>query len=412
MKVSDRQAIRWLEYAAEVGRRPEKPFPVQWERFNEIFADRDPGLPPPPVWIPDRERLVESNLAVLMRELDIDDYSELHRWSVEHRSDFWQRAIERLGIDFTRRPDRILDLSDGPTQPRWLPEAELNIVSSCFQPPDCTIAVAIGREGSDTVETITYGELEALVNRVANGLVALRFSPGDAIALYMPMNLECVAAYLGIIRAGCIVVSIADSFAPSEIARRLEIADTAGIITVDQFARGGRTIPLYEKVREAGAARAIVITEDGGGTINLRPADLMWRDFLSNDAVFNAAGSDPYAVTNILFSSGTTGDPKAIPWTHLTPIKAAMDGHFHQRGRLADQHRLDDGAVADLRHAHQPRVHRPVRGSPIWPRLHRLRAPGRGQRPRGRALSGAGVEGLGRLRRHRLVDDSHLFVNR
>jgi acetyl-CoA synthetase len=62
----------------------------------------------------------------------------------------------------------------------------------------------------------------------------------------------------------------------------------------------------------------------------------MWRDFLSDDTAFVAAGADPYAVTNILFSSGTTGDPKAIPWTHLTPIKAAMDGHFHQDIRPGD----------------------------------------------------------------------------
>jgi len=336
MKVSDQQAARWSEYVEDVRLRPETPFPDQWARFNEIFADRDPALPPPPVWIPDRERLEESNPAVLMRELGIDDYSELHRWSVEYRADFWLHAIERLGINFTHRPDSILDLSDGPTQPRWLPGAELNIVSSCFQPSDCTIAVAIGREGSDTVETVTYGELEALVNRVANGLVAQGFSAGDAIALYMPMNLECVAAYLGIIRAGCVVVSIADSFAPPEIRSRLEIADAAGIITVDQFTRGGRAIALYDKVREAGTTRAIVITEDGHKPIDLRPGDLRWHDFLGNDATFNTAGADPHAVTNILFSSGTTGDPKAIPWTHLTPIKAAMDGHFHQDIRPGD----------------------------------------------------------------------------
>ena len=190
--------------------------------------------------------------------------------------------------------------------------------------------MAIGREGSDTVETVTYGELEDLVNRVANGLVAQGFSAGEAIALYMPMNLECVAAYLGIIRAGCAVVSIADSFAPPEVRRRLEIADAAGIITVDRFRRGGRDIALYDKVRDAGATRAIVIAKSGREPVDLRSCDLRWQDFLDDDATFDAAGADPYIVTNILFSSGTTGDPKAIPWTHLTPIKAAMDGHFHQ----------------------------------------------------------------------------------
>ncbi len=332
----DPQAERWQEYVAEVRQPPVPPFNDQWVRFHEIFGSRDPALPPPPVWVPDRERLEESNVGWLMGEVGIDDYAELHRWSTANRPEFWQRAIERLGIDFVRRPELILDLSDGPTQPRWLPGAELDIVSSCFKPSNCTIAVAVGREGSDTVETVTYGELEDLVNRVANGLVAQGFSAGEAIALYMPMNLECVAAYLGIIRAGCTVVSIADSFAPPEVRRRLEIADAAGIITVDRFRRGGRDIALYDKVRDAGAARAIVIAESGREPIDLRSGDLMWHEFLGDDATFDAAGADPYAVTNILFSSGTTGDPKAIPWTHLTPIKAAMDGHFHQDIRPGD----------------------------------------------------------------------------
>ena len=332
----DHQVGRWLRFADQIRHHPQTPFEDQWARFQEIFSDRNPSLPPPPAWVPDSKRMADSNLASLMDELGIGTFKELHRWSTDNRAEFWHRTLERLGVVFVRQPDEILDSARGPAQPQWLPGAELNIVSSCFQPPDCTIAVAIGCEGSDTVETITYGELEALVNRVANGLVTQGFSPGEAIALYMPMNLECVAAYLGIIRAGCVVVSIADSFAPSELRRRLEIADAAGIITVAEFTRGGRAIALYDKVRDAGAARAIVVAESGREPNHLRSGDLMWHDFLGDKTTFDAAGADPYAVTNILFSSGTTGDPKAIPWTHLTPIKAAMDGHFHQDIRPGD----------------------------------------------------------------------------
>ncbi|MBD3871341.1 MAG: AMP-dependent synthetase, partial [Acidobacteria bacterium] len=120
----DPQAERWQEYVAELRQPSAPPFKYQWARFTEIFGGRDPALPHPPVWVPDRERLDESNLAVLMRELGIDDYSDLHRWSVEHLADFWEYAIERLGIDFARPPERILDLSNGPAQPRWLPGAE------------------------------------------------------------------------------------------------------------------------------------------------------------------------------------------------------------------------------------------------------------------------------------------------
>ncbi len=149
-----------------------------------------------------------------------------------------------------QQPDQVLDLAAGPTQPRWFPGAELNIVSSCFLGDGYDIAVVVGREGSDEMEAVTYEELEMLVNLVANGLAAARFSPGDAIALYMPMNLECVAAYLGIIRAGCVVVSIADSFAAPEVARRLEIAKAAAIITVSTLsARWTVDRALSDRVR-------------------------------------------------------------------------------------------------------------------------------------------------------------------
>ena len=228
----DPQAESWQRYIEKIRRNPEISFTEQWARYNEIFADRDPALPPPPAWEPDSDRLEHANIMTVMGELGIDDYSAFHRWTIDNHVDFWARVIERLGIAFSTQPDQILDLSSGPTQPNWLPGAQLNIVSSCFPEEDFEIAVVMGRDGSDELTAITYEELEVLVNRVANGVAAADFVPGDAIALYMPMNLECVAAYLGIIRAGCIVVSIADSFAAPEVARRLEIADAAGIITV------------------------------------------------------------------------------------------------------------------------------------------------------------------------------------
>ena len=335
MEISDNQALRWHEYVEWLHTSPETPFSQQWARYNEIFADRDPALPPPPAWVPDADRLEHANVSAVMRELGIGDYRDLHRWSCDNRSDFWGRAVDRLGIVFTLQPDQVLDLGAGPTQPKWFPGAELNIVSSCFKGDGYEMAVVVGREGSDEMEAVTYEELEMLVNLVANGLAAAGFSPGDAIALYMPMNLECVAAYLGIIKAGCVVISIADSFAAPEIARRLEIADAAAILTVSSFQRGGRSIELYKTVCESGATPAIVIAAEGFSEESLRDGDLLWWDFLSEATEFEALTGPPDTVTNILFSSGTTGDPKAIPWTHLTPIKCALDGHFHhdiQRG--------------------------------------------------------------------------------
>ena len=85
------------------------------------------------------------------------------------------------------------------------------------------------------------------------------FCPGDAIAINMPMTVEAVVIYLGVIYAGCAAVSIADSFAPSEISTRLQIAHTKAIFVQDVILRGGKAHPLYQRVIKAQGPLAIVL---------------------------------------------------------------------------------------------------------------------------------------------------------
>lgn len=276
-----------------------------------------------PAWIPDPDTVKNANLTELMEEVGTADYAALHRWSVDHRPEFWERAIDALGIEFARPYDRVL--AGDAEHPRWLEGAELNIVSSCFSSPSDWAAIVHAEGGS--IDIITYGELRAAVGRVANGFVTAGFSPGDRIAIAMPMTPLAVFAYLGIVAAGGVVVSIADSFAAEEIASRLRLTRTEMVVTQDRITRAGKELPMYDKVVEAGASRAIVV--DTGGGAELRDRDFSWNDFLGSTAHFEPVAGPPTTHTNILFSSGTTGDPKAIPWTQLTPIKAAMDGRFH-----------------------------------------------------------------------------------
>ena len=61
----------------------------------------------------------------------------------------------------------------------------------------------------------------------------------------------------------------------------------------------------------------------------LRDKDYTWETFTAGDDNFDSVHRSPDDVANVLFSSGTTGEPKAIPWTHTTPIKCIVDGHLH-----------------------------------------------------------------------------------
>jgi len=270
-----------------------------------------------------------------MRDLGHASYDDLFAWSVREREAFWGEMVLRTGVRFRTPPERILDPDSTAAAPRWLPGAVFNIAESCLAGASDSPAVVFRREGGP-LETWTVGDLSVLSGRVAAGLVALGYAPGEAIAVDMPMTAESVAIYLGIVRAGCAVVSVADSFAPAEIESRLRISGATGIFTGDLLLRGGKVLPLYTKVVAAGAPRAFVVPAGERIEVGLREGDLPFEDLLTGDGAFETVPRGPDDVINVLFSSGTTGDPKAIPWTQTTPLKCAADGMLHQDVRVGD----------------------------------------------------------------------------
>jgi len=340
----------WRKITQEV-LSPNHPFQIHKLLHETVFSAWDSKEVPHPAWFPSDELMQTANIARLMRELNLNSYQELHAWSVQNRSDFWNLMIRKLRIRFNQSCPKscdlgyIVNLSRGAEYPRWLVDAKFNIVDSCFNAPNNSPAIVFQPEGG-TLSTITYQELNSLTNRVANALVDTGFNPGDAIAIDMPMTVESVAIYLGIVKAGCVVVSIADSFAPDEIKMRLRLADSKAIFTQDYILRAGKQLPLYAKVVSAKAPKAIVLPNNSlpfegvGGvgmkslndstvSIQLRDGDLTWEQFLGNKDDFNSISCNPHDYMNILFSSGTTGEPKVIPWTQTTPIKCAADGYLH-----------------------------------------------------------------------------------
>ncbi|MGH2412413.1 MAG: AMP-binding protein, partial [Microcystaceae cyanobacterium] len=308
--------------------KPNYPFELHQRLYATTFSDWDPSQGPPPAWFPATEQIPSSHIAALMHELNLNTYAELHTWSVQHRAEFWEMMVQRLGICFKQPYTEIVDLSQGVESPQWLVNARLNIVESCFQARADALAIIFQPEGG-LLSRLSYGELLELTNRVANSIVEAGFQPGNAIAIAMPMTAEAVAIYLGIIKAGCVVVSIADSCAAEAIATRLHLSQAKGIFTQDYIQRTGKRLPLYRKIIEVGAPMAIVLSLDSAISLELRQGDLTWQEFLSSNSQFEAIPLRPSTYTNILFSSGTTGEPKAIPWTQTTPIKCAVDGHLH-----------------------------------------------------------------------------------
>lgn len=317
---------------------PSHPFALHKLLHECAFSDWNTSRDgPAPAWLPSNEQVKQANITGLMKELRVESYEDFHAWSVENRASFFELMVDRLDIRFKKPFEAVVELSHGAESPQWLAGAELNIADSCFSASEDAPAI-VSKSEKTSFSILTYGELDALSNRVANSLSDAGFAAGDSIAVDMPMTPESVAIYLGIIKAGCTVVSVADSFAPHEIETRLKIADTKAIFTQDYISRGGKRLPLYEKVIASGAPNAIILSSDGEeiSSLNLRLGDMTWGQFLSDCDEFKSVACHPHGHTNILFSSGTTGTPKAIPWTHTTPIKCAIDAYLHHDIKLGD----------------------------------------------------------------------------
>ncbi len=284
-------------------------------------------------WYPEDDVLKNSNIYQMMLKNNFETYMDFWKWSASEKQAFWEQTIENLQIHFHKKYKALLDVSNGVEQASWLKGAKLNIVDSCFQNSDQSIALIYQEEGGNLIE-MSQSSLLAYLNRIANGLRDAGLKPGDRIAIDMSMTMEAVAIYLAGIKAGLTVVTIADSFSSNEIATRIKITDPKLIFTQDVLKRAGKSLPLYQKVLEADAPKTIVIANELNN-ISLRPGDQIFSDFISGNEQFESCIQHPEDSITILFSSGTTGAPKAIPWTHITPIKCASDGYYHhniQRG--------------------------------------------------------------------------------
>ncbi len=322
--------LAWRRVARDL-LTPEHPHALHRLLYDAVFASWPASSGPRPAWTPTEDEARATHIAQACARRGLPDYRALHRWSVEHRDAFWSDFIAVRGVAFRTPPERVLDLARGNEFPRWLPGARMNIADSCFLAARDATAIIYQRDGR--LSTVTYAELDALANRFANALRGFGVQEGGAVAIAMPMTIEAVVAYLGIVKAGGVVVSIADSFAADEIRTRLQIAGASIAVTQDVVVRGDKTLPMFEKVVAAGARACIVVSRERASAVKLRDADRAWNAFLARDDRFETVAAEPERTTNVLFSSGTTGEPKAIPWSHSTPLKCAMDGYYHHNIR-------------------------------------------------------------------------------
>jgi acetoacetyl-CoA synthetase len=265
-------------------------------------------------------------MARFLHEQGFEDYDAAWWWSVSPGTagDFWRAAADDAGVRWFEPPDSELVLPRRGTVAgaRWFPGSRLNYAERCLRGPAAGRSAVAVNAVSDTREDrdLTWEDLRDLVGRVRTGLVGAGVGMGDTVAGYLPNGPEALAAMLASASLGAVWTCCAPEMGVAGTLDRLAQCEPAVLFSVDGYRYGVRAV---ERASEAEAVRA--------GLPSLRSA--VWLPYLDTGRAappgwttwdeFTAGRAELQFVPvpfdhplYILYSSGTTGKPKAIVHGH------------------------------------------------------------------------------------------------
>jgi len=249
-------------------------------------------------------------------------YRDFHRRSLEQRDAFW--AEQAKLVDWHKRFGSVLDYSRPPFA-KWFVGGETNL---CHNAIDRHLAARAEQKALVYVSTevdqersYTYRELHQEVQRVAAMMQSLGVKKGDRVIIYMPMIPEACFAILACARIGAIHSVVFGGFAAASLAARIDDAKPSLMITADGGSRMGKAV-LYKSLVDESLKLAkyppqkVLIYRRG-----LDPKmpvvagrDVDWQDLAARyaGAQVPCAWLESSEPSYILYTSGTTGQPKGV----------------------------------------------------------------------------------------------------
>ena len=251
------------------------------------------------------------------RGLALEGYDALHRWSVEDLEGFWSAVAEFFRVRFATPPERVLGRWEMPGA-EWFPGATLNYAEHAVGLPEDAdeIAVLAYSQTRDRQE-LTWGRLRGQVARARAGLRRLGVGRGDRVVAYLPNVPETLVAFLATASLGAVWASCAPEFGARSVVDRFGQVEPTVLLAVAGYGYGAKDVDRREQVAEIRAGlptvRHVVHVPYGAYAL---PDALGWDELLAEPGEL---AFDPVPFAHplcVLFSSGTTGKPKAIVHGH------------------------------------------------------------------------------------------------
>jgi len=305
------------------------------------------GAEPEKLWEPPAELVERARMTEYMRwlaaerGLELDGYDDLWRWSVTDLEGFWSSIWDFFEVRADGGYDRVLSSREMPGA-EWFAGTRLNYAEHAFAGKDDAEPAILHASELRDLSELSWGELRAQVAALAAGLRGLGVERGDRVVAYLPNIPEAIVAFLATASIGAVWSSCSPDFGPASVIDRFAQIEPKVLFAIDGYRYGGKDFDRRETLAELQAAMPSLV-----GTVVLPYLDSdpdlsTLRDATRWDELLAAGAGAELAFERVpfdqplwvLYSSGTTGLPKAIVQghggillEHLKKLHLHVDAH-------------------------------------------------------------------------------------
>jgi acetoacetyl-CoA synthetase len=305
-----------------------------------------PGAPVP-LWEPSARLIERARLTEFRRWLEAErglrfgDYDELWRWSVDDLDAFWAAIWDFFEVQADGDPSTVLASREMPGA-SWFPDTRLNYAEHVFAgKADDATAILHASELRDLGE-LSWGELRAQVAAVAQGLRELGVERGDRVVAYLPNIPEAIVAFLASASIGAVWSSCSPDFGPASVIDRFAQIEPKLLFAVDGYRYGGKDFDRRETVAGLQEAMPTLVRTVVLPYLDPEPDLSALAETMTWEALLAAGEGAELSFERVpfdhplwvLYSSGTTGLPKAIVQgqggillEHLKKLNLHVDSH-------------------------------------------------------------------------------------
>lgn len=238
-------------------------------------------------------------------------YDDLHKWSIEHLEDFWESIAEFYKIDFYKDYSYVLKKDTPFYKSKWFGGSELSYSKHILRHAKKNEIAIIYKNESDNLIEISWNSLLEKVKEIRNILLAYKVVKGDIISGYLLNHPDTIASFIAVNSLGAIWSCCSPDFGVESVVNRFSQLEPKVLLAHKNYKYNGKFFNQQKKINELKeklpSLKKTVLFNADFESWNLKST--YWIDFKLKPVGFN----DPIW---ILFSSGTTGKPKAI--THGT----------------------------------------------------------------------------------------------